>query len=168
LNLCSSPTGRFYARCIYHNDTEWPCQAFSTIPPWRPLRDRPSDITLLAEHFFQLAKARAKRSFTGIHPDALNYLSRLHWPGNVRELRNCIERAMAMAQGDVVGLADVQQAVALPADDAEAAISLAEAEHRHIARMLRRCGGNMREAARILDISRTTLYKKIRDYGIKV
>jgi len=75
---------------------------------------------------------------------------------------------MAMAQGDVVGLADVQQAVALPADDAEAAISLAEAEHRHIARMLRRCGGNIREAARILDISRTTLYKKIRDYGIKV
>jgi len=111
---------------------------------------------------------RAKRSFAGIRPDALEFLQAQRWPGNVRELRHCIERAMATAQGGVVGLADVQQAVALPADDAEAAISLAEAEHRHIVRMLRRCGGNIREAARILDISRTTLYKKIRDYGIKV
>ena len=133
-----------------------------------PLREHPSDIPLLAEHFFQLAKSCAKRSFIGIHPDALERLCRHPWPGNVRELRNCIERAMAIAQDGMIGLNDIERAIlASPADDWEAAQSLAEAEHRHIAHVLQLCGGNIRETARILDISRTTLYKKVEGYGIK-
>lgn len=134
-----------------------------------PLRDRPSDIELLALHFLQLAKSQAKRPVTGFSPEVTAYLQSRSWPGNVRELRNCIFRAVSLAKEETVTLRDFP---GLPAsteteNGKEVPTSLTEMEKRHITKVLQLCGGSIKEAAVVLKISRSTLYLKIAEYGIK-
>ena len=132
-----------------------------------PLRERPSDIPVLAEHFFEEGRERARRPLLGISPAAIEYLKGRAWPGNVRELRNVILRAIAVARGQYIELDDVQ--VLDGADGGlDAPQSLAEIERVHITRILQHCGGNVREAASVLGIGRSTLYKKIQDFGIRL
>ncbi|MCP4641662.1 MAG: FHA domain-containing protein [bacterium] len=134
-----------------------------------PLRERPSDIAPLADHFFLQNKVRAARPFTGIAPDALDYLASRSWPGNVRELRNRILRAITTARGDTIQIDDVYQPPngGGRAGPAELLLTLSEVEKRHILSVLHRCEGSVREAAGILEIGRTTLYKRMAEYGIE-
>ena len=134
-----------------------------------PLRERPSDIPALASHFFDMAKGQAKRPLTAVAPEAMEYLRGCSWPGNVRELRNCVLRAIAVARSDTLQPDDFMASREVAGvDSAEEALSLAEAEKRHIASALERCRGNVRDAANLLQIGRSTLYKKILDYGIRL
>ncbi|GMU92529.1 MAG: hypothetical protein AMXMBFR4_15870 [Candidatus Hydrogenedentota bacterium] len=133
-----------------------------------PLRERPEDIKALAEHFFQLNLTRAKRPITGFSDDAMDYLVSYAWPGNVRQLRNTVERAVAMAHADMIGRADLKSPADEPAPQGAGPTlrTLADVERAHIADVLRRCGGKVNEAAKVLGIGRSTLYTKISQYGL--
>jgi DNA-binding NtrC family response regulator len=138
-----------------------------TVPP---LRERPADIPLLAEHFLRLGLAQAKLPIKGFAPDAIEYLQSRMWPGNVRELRNCIERAIARAESDVIGTKDLYSSGAAARSEPpdSDSLTLAQMERNHIARILRDHGGNVSAAARTLRIHRNTLYNKIAQYGLEV
>lgn len=133
-----------------------------------PLRERPSDIAILVEHFIGLARGQAKHPVTGIAEEALDQLRARAWHGNVRELRNCIFRAVTTARQGVITLHDVadtaSRGVIGTADDQ--VLSLAETEKRHITAVIQRCS-SLTEAAKVLQISRSTLYTKMAEYNIK-
>jgi DNA-binding NtrC family response regulator len=131
-----------------------------------PLRARPSDIPLLAEHFLRRLGQQMDKRITSIAPDAMALLVAHDWPGNVRELANAIERAMVVGQPPAIRAADLplhppRRALAAEGD------SLADVEKRHLAAVLERTSWNITRAAEILDIDRVTVYNKIRKYGLQ-
>ena len=133
-----------------------------------PLRERPEDIPVLAEHFLaRFARSMSRRPMR-FAQDALDALASYPWPGNVRELQNAIERAVVVGRGDVVQAAELPLRVtqtspaSLPGPG-----SLAEAERAHVLAVLDASGWNITRAARILDVDRVTLYNKIKKYELK-
>jgi len=133
-----------------------------------PLAERRSDVSVLAEYFLEAHRLEAKRPLKAFSKEALAYLASRPWPGNVRELRNRVLRAIGEAQHDPIEVADVID-TAPPADGyrADTLQPLAEIERRHIEAVLRQCEGNVSAAARVLEIGRTTLYKRMSEYGIQ-
>jgi DNA-binding NtrC family response regulator len=134
-----------------------------------PLRERPSDIPILAQHFFELLRHEAKRPLSGISPEAIECLRSASWPGNVRELKNRIQRAVAICRHDEIQSDDVRDSSHVDAsgESSNEPLSLAEVEKRHIIAALRWTGGNVQQAAKILQIGRTTLYTKLAEYDIQ-
>ncbi len=152
-----------------------------------PLRERREDIGLLASYFLERLAARTGRQGLRFAPEAEALLERYDWPGNVRELENALEHAVTVSEGPVIQAADLPTAVRSPrllthgegrAAEAPAATAPAEADERdswslarmeaeHIRRVLARHGGNATAAARQLGVSRTTLWRKLRQYGIR-
>jgi Nif-specific regulatory protein len=139
-----------------------------------PLRERKSDIPLLAEHFLQRFVRETGRKIRGFTPGALKKMEEYHWPGNVRELRNVVERAVALGVGPMLDVGDVwlssleasvAQAPAGPA--AYEAVTLEEIERRHILATLEHTDWNKSQASSILQIERSTLDRKIARYGLK-
>jgi DNA-binding NtrC family response regulator len=137
-----------------------------------PLRERLSDVPLLADHFVTLFNERIRRPvpIVGFEPEALEAMQRYDWPGNVRELSNAIETAFTFGPGPLIRLVDLPPAVSrvsgsrrTPATYVE---TFAEAERDLIRRALESTGGNKLRAARLLKISRKKLYAKIRKYGL--
>jgi len=141
-----------------------------------PLRERPEDILVLANYFLERFQARNRREFTGISLDAQRKLTTYHWPGNVRELENCIERAVVMARGDVIGADDIAlypEVTAGSEEDVAAQLvqegfSVEDFERKLIVASLRKTGGNQSRAAELLGLSRRTLQYRIEKYGITV
>jgi DNA-binding NtrC family response regulator len=133
-----------------------------------PLRERAEDLLPLAEAFLRDAAADAARPGAAFAPEALAALEAHAWPGNLRELRNRIERAVLLAEDATLGPADLFPDRAAAA--AGPAVTLAEArdaaERTHIRRVLARCEGRVGDAARMLDVSRTTLWERMRRLGI--
>jgi len=132
-----------------------------TLPP---LRERPGDIPRFVAHFLAQHRRRGLGE-KAVTPQALRVLQGYRWPGNVRELANTIERLMILTPGPTIDVGDLPENLradpgALPAD--EGALTLAEAERRHILRALERTGRNMAAAARRLGIDRGTLARKLR------
>ena len=135
-----------------------------------PLRDRREDIPALAEHFVGRAAGKLSRSLR-LSPGALERLLRYPWPGNVRELENAIERAAILARTDVLEPDDLPPHVAAglllgPSPGLPHQVSLAEAERALILQTLERFGRNQSGAAEALGIGRTTLWRKLKEYGI--
>jgi len=136
------------------------------------LRNRPGDIPLLAKHFAEQAALRAERGRVSLTDAALAHLSAQPWPGNVRELENAIERAVILAAGDVLDVADVAGPRAAVSGASFATFSgdhvptLDELERAHILKVLEICEGQKTKAAQMLGINRTTLWKKLRQYGL--
>jgi two-component system response regulator HydG len=136
-----------------------------------PLRERREDIPALAEHFLARFAARRGRAL-GLSPPALQRLLRYPWPGNVRELENAMERAAILAKREVLEPDDLPPHVAsgvglgsaptLPAQE-----SLAEVEKVHILQTLERLAWNYSRAAEALGISRTTLWRKLKEYALE-
>ncbi|MBI4559292.1 MAG: sigma 54-interacting transcriptional regulator [Candidatus Hydrogenedentes bacterium] len=133
-----------------------------------PLRERPSDVPVLADHFFQLGLNRAKRPLTGIDPETLEYLASRPWSGNVRELRSSVNRAIALARSGMLVKEDFATGSGKAEEIRGEILSLAAVERQHITKVLGECGRNISQAARVLEISRNTLYNKISEYGIEV
>jgi DNA-binding NtrC family response regulator len=137
-----------------------------------PLRDRPGDIGLLARHFAEEAAMRAERGRVVLSDAALAHLATQRWPGNVRELENTIERAVILATGDVLDVTDVAGPRAPAAGAAFATFvgdrvpTLDELERAHILKVLELCDNQKTKAAQMLGINRTTLWKKLRQYGL--
>lgn len=130
-----------------------------------PLRDRREDIPLLACYFLKKFCAATSRTVPQMSSEAIDLLMRHDWPGNVRELENAVERALVVGRGPEIRASDFsfQFQGAAPA----AGKSLDDVERAHIERILQETQHNLSRAARILDIDRTTLYNKLRRYGIR-
>jgi len=146
-----------------------------------PLRDRREDILPLAAHFLDRMSKGQPRKYS-LSDEALRTMMRHDWPGNIRELENCIERACALSSGPILELGDLptqlqQQgleahrvaaaaAEAAPAEQPAEVVPLAELEREAILGAIRKLGGDKLLAARLLGIGKTTLYRKLKEYGI--
>ena len=150
----------------------------STIPiVIPPLRERPEDIRLLAEHFLGLYGAEFNRGFKGFSPEASARLKKYEWPGNVRELRNVIERATLLGAGDVLRSEDIilgrsafrslsgsgKHIVRLP----EQGCNLAEVEKDLVIQALERTQGNRTHAAKLLGLTRDQIRYKVAKYEME-
>jgi DNA-binding NtrC family response regulator len=139
------------------------------------LRNRPGDIPLLARHFAEQAALRAERGRLDLTDAAIAHLAAQPWPGNVRELENTIERAVILATGNVLDVTDVASSFGRPVGPEPGLTTFAgdhvptldELERTHILRVLELCEGQKTKAASMLGINRTTLWKKLRQYGIE-
>ncbi len=131
--------------------------------PLPPLRERPGDISALAEHFLTQFSTQMNRKISGFSPDAMAALVAYPWPGNVRELANAIERAVVLCRGEKIEVGHFPFVVhSGPIDH-----SLAVVEQAHIRQVLAGCSHNVAQAARELGIDRVTLYNKMKKYGIE-
>jgi DNA-binding NtrC family response regulator len=136
------------------------------------LRNRPGDIPLLAKHFAEQAALRAERGRVSFTDSALAHLASQPWPGNVRELENTIERAVILAAGEVLDVADVAgprptvSGATFSTFSGDTVPTLDELERAHILKVLELCEGQKTKAAQLLGINRTTLWKKLRQYGL--
>ncbi|HEX4477596.1 MAG TPA: sigma-54 dependent transcriptional regulator [Polyangiaceae bacterium] len=134
-----------------------------------PLRERGSDVLLLAQHFVKRAAERAGKQVKGIAAPTAEKLTQYDWPGNVRELENCMERAVALMRFDSIMVDDLPEKVrnyqadrfVLSADDPAELVTAAELERRYMHRVLALVGGNKSRAAKILGFNRRTLYRKM-------
>lgn len=130
-----------------------------------PLRERRADIPLIAEHLIRRIAARIHRPIARVDQSGTEMLMRYDWPGNVRELENVLTRALALAPGGMLSAKDL--AFAPHAAQKEEIVSLRRAECDHIRKALVSTEWNITRAARLLEISPTTLRKKIVDYDLK-
>jgi DNA-binding NtrC family response regulator len=140
-----------------------------------PLRARPGDIPLLAQHFLEQSARRAKKPVRAIAPAAMQALCRYAWPGNVRELENVIERAVIVAKSDTItdveaflaGHAEHPQVdLSLPFREAKARV-VEEFERAYIADVLERHGGRLKTAARHADMDPKNFSDKLTRYGFR-
>jgi transcriptional regulator with GAF, ATPase, and Fis domain len=160
----------------------------SVFPIWLPpLRERIEDIHLLAIHFLDTYKAKSGRFVSGISKDAMKALVSYDWPGNVRELENAIERAVIIAAGRQIELDDLPEAVARAAGDGSASAraeraaglgpgqfgivlelpaAMDDIEKQVITTTMKYTDGDKSRAARLLNIGRKTLYRKLEQYGV--
>jgi DNA-binding NtrC family response regulator len=144
----------------------------STIPLHiPPLRERPEDIDVLAATIVDALCRTTGRREASLAPRALEALRAYRWPGNVRELRNVLERALLLTDGDVIDPTDLNLGASAgsppgAARDADLELTLEDVERRHIDRILRDENGHVDRAAARLGISRSSLYTKIRVYGL--
>jgi len=135
-----------------------------TVPP---LRERRADIPLLVDHLLKKACKELHADVRVVPEDVMAAIVAYDWPGNVRELENALTRAVVLARGPAIRLEDLGlgewagSAATTPEDD-----SLEAVERAHIARVLRRTGGNKRQAARVLRISRSRLDRLLKKYEL--
>ena len=134
-----------------------------------PLRDRENDAELLAHSHLAKFNKEHGRSVRGFSDEALAAIAAYDWPGNVRELENRVKRAIIMCEGNLITPADLDLA---EGDASPPVLNLAqareEAERREIPRALSRAEGNISQAAKLLGVSRPTLYDLMRHHGFKV
>ena len=136
-----------------------------------PLRERVEDIPMLAHHFLGELASRAGKAIREIAPGALNVLKGYHWPGNIREIKNVLEHSIIMADGDVIQEADLPTFLRVAPRRNGASmdfgeLSLADLEPHHIERLLEK-KSDLGTVAKILGIGRTTLWRKMREYGLR-
>ena len=140
-----------------------------------PLRERPSDIPLLAQHFLEKSARRSKKTITTITPSAMQALTRYGWPGNVRELENVIERAVIVAKCDTIGDVDrflspdagtARVDLSLPFRDAKARV-VEEFERAYVAGVLDAHGGKLTAAAKHADMDPKNFSEKVARYGLR-
>jgi DNA-binding NtrC family response regulator len=139
-----------------------------------PLRERSEDIALLVDHFIGKFSDGARRKVTGIDVEALTALKNYSWPGNIRELEHTIERAVLLGRGPTIGIDDLPPQLAACGESAAVLgaalakqLTLRDLEREYIGKVLQTTQGNKTEAARILGVDRTTLYRKLEDYRLK-
>jgi two-component system response regulator HydG len=139
-----------------------------------PLRQRKQDILLLVGHFLERL-ARSTGVQRNLSDDALKLMLSYDWPGNIRELENCIERACALTSGPTIHLADLPTTIQNWREQSEPAaetlilrrgiLPIAEMEKQAILGAIEQLHGDKLEAARLLGIGKTTLYRKLKEYG---
>ena len=134
------------------------------------LRERVADIELLADYFMQLFAAKTNKKIKGASAGFLDALKQHPWKGNIRELKNVMERSVLLSDGEELTLdtlpAELQKPNASPNNRQLSAFDLASAEKIHIQKVLNHTNGNKTEAARLLNIGLTTLYRKLEEYRI--
>ena len=133
------------------------------------LRDRGDEIIPLAEMFISTYAAKYRRSVAELDDEAKTLLMEHRWSGNIRELQNCIEKAVIMSDGELLTAADLQltpEKEAPGAESHEGGETLEMAEEKAIRAAMAKFGGNLSMVAKSLQISRPTLYTKLKKYDI--
>jgi DNA-binding NtrC family response regulator len=136
-----------------------------------PLRGRQDDILALADHFLLRSASRSTKPVKGWKESAKKLLLAYHWPGNVRELENVVERALALAESDLIGPEDLPRAMQerksqdLLSSAVAQGFTLDQLEREYIERVLDVEGGNKTRAAQRLGLDRKTLYRKLEEYA---
>ncbi len=134
-----------------------------------PLRERKEDIALLVDHFVKRFATETNREVDSVSDDAMAALAEYEWPGNIRELENVVERAVVTARKRVISTEAFEylsaQRMCMPGESTPR--SLEDAEKWHIRNVLEGEGWNVSRAAKVLQIDRTTLHKKIRKYSLQ-
>jgi len=139
------------------------------------LRERISDLPLLSGHVLERISKRMDRKAPTLHPDTLRMLSGYPWPGNVRQLENALERAMVLAESDVLMPADLPPELQTSQEPTQAILASGELsikkasafiERELIRRALQQTGGNRTHAARLLEISHRSLLYKLKDLDL--
>jgi DNA-binding NtrC family response regulator len=137
-----------------------------------PLRDHPSDITLLVNFYVDLFNREFRKQVRGASDEAMALLRGYHWPGNVRELRNAVERAMLLAEGDRltpehfpmhVSRRAIAQAFALP----EEGVNLEKVERDLVLQALERTAWNHTRAAALLGLNRDQIRYRVEKFGLE-
>ncbi|MCP4349012.1 MAG: sigma-54-dependent Fis family transcriptional regulator [Desulfobacterales bacterium] len=137
-----------------------------------PLRERRQDIPLLAQHFLEIFKNKNQKNIKGYTPKAMDYFIRYEWPGNVRELMNVVERGVILSRSEYLDEQDIPFIPEPPVrtDDVLSGlngdITLEQIEEKAILKTLESAQGNKSETARRLGITRRTLHKKLKKYGV--
>jgi DNA-binding NtrC family response regulator len=138
-----------------------------------PLRERKEDIPLLASALLEDLRTRVQHAVRQISPAAMEALMAYDWPGNVRELKNVIERALIFARSETIEVEELpEELFQMPAANgngatSESTLSLDKMEKEYILQVLEKNGGNKLQTAKQLNIATTTLYRKLRMYGIE-
>ncbi len=145
-----------------------------------PLRERAEDVAPLAAHFLEKHARAVRRPFRGFAPEALRQLAGHGWPGNVRELENVVERAVAVAGGDVVGVEDLPPELAEAPPGAAPAAALAALPYRdaiaeardrvsrdYLVALMKEFGGNVTRAAERAGMERESLHRLLRKHGLR-
>jgi transcriptional regulator with PAS, ATPase and Fis domain len=135
-----------------------------------PLCEHREDIPLLVRHFIEKFSLAFRKPVAGIHPQALLILSNYSYPGNVRELENIVERAVALTDCDQIRLQDLPDDLQkLEFDTLQGAglETLEDVEKRHIVNVLEKTGYNKTLTAQVLNLPRTTLWRKLKTYGLE-
>jgi len=134
------------------------------------LSERPADILLLTRHFIEKMNKLHDKSILAVTDEVKNKLQMYHWPGNIRELENVIEHAVAVSVGNRITLTDLPEQVQNRSVSAEKedrpGTKLKEREAAHIKKLLEQENNNYGQVARLLGISRTTLWRKLKEYNI--
>ena len=132
------------------------------------LRERSEEITPLAEIFISKFADKYRRNVTGLTQEAIKLLKEHSWSGNIRELSNCIEKAVILSENEFLGPAEIeiQQGRASESVQVSGTETLEETEEKAIRAAMTRFGGNLSMVAKSLEISRPTLYAKLKKYGI--
>jgi DNA-binding NtrC family response regulator len=142
-----------------------------------PLRERIGDIPLLAAHYLAEFNQQSGKQLAGFDALALQLMQRYSWPGNVRELVNVVERAVVLTKGTIITIADLPESIreedrwttpmASIATGGSLKSAMQQPERQIILEALDTNGWNRQDTARMLGINRTTLYKKMKRYGIE-
>jgi DNA-binding NtrC family response regulator len=130
------------------------------------LRDRREDIPVLAAHFLDRNRSRYRKQVHGFSPAAMQQMLQYQWPGNVRELEHAVERAVLLCRGEEIEPANLAVASARGTTQSFENMSIDEVESLLIRKVLRRCDGNISQAAEALGLSRAALYRRIQKYGL--
>lgn len=130
------------------------------------LRERIKDIPSLALHFAIIFAGKTNKAIPVLQKEYIAALQQYDWPGNIRELKNVIERSVILENSNELTTATLPFTMQHPADHKTASFELAEVEKQHIRKVLQHTAGNKTEAARLLGIGLTTLYRKIEEYGL--
>jgi two-component system response regulator HydG len=132
-----------------------------------PLAERLEDIPPIVKNFIDQNRSKGAKEIVGLTPEAMESLLAYPWPGNVRELRNAIEYAFVLCSGEWIGKEHLPPKIATIGKRLSANHAIGSMEERtDLIQTLRRVGGNQSEAARILGVSRVTIWKRIKKYGI--
>lgn len=139
-----------------------------------PLSKRKEDIPLLAQHFLSIFSEKNRKDINGFTPKAMDHMIQYDWPGNVRELMNLIERGVVFSQSNFLDAADLPITSTQPSEtttpnsskDVKESVSLDEVEKETILKTLEQESGNKSATARKLGITRKTLHKKLKQYGM--
>ncbi len=132
-----------------------------------PLRERTEDIPLLATRFLEECARKMGKTFQGFSDEALQTLMDYSWPGNVREMENSIERSVVLAKGEIITLSDLPPNLKEIRDErGDMKLSLYENERLYILKTLAECNWNKKLTASVLGINRSSLYSKLKKYGI--
>lgn len=147
------------------------CTLKITVPA---LRDRPEDILPLTNHFLNRQKVQLQRQVGEVSPELEKGLLAYHWPGNIRQLENAVERAVHLSEGNELLTEHFGISQASPSPDPQilrtrfSGLSLEGIEKEVILHTLNECSGNIRQAARLLEVSRPTIYRKLKKYGFNI
>ena len=131
-----------------------------------PLRDRKSDVLLLAHIFLKLFSEKVNKKISGLSEEAKVALQNYQWKGNIRELKNMMERAVILEDNDTIDVDDLPFELRFVSSDNSSSYDLSLAEKHHIQKVLQHTNGNKTETARLLNIGLTTLYRKMEEYGL--